>query len=230
MKGMSTYTLNERPSPLRAAHESLLRETHGEITTLIRSSQHSHPVDVYVAQEEDPDECGGFYMHVVTTFGMHPHGTELSMFLSPMWPTDPASLADERHAWPFRLLQELGQHPWTTGEPLGHRQLLYQGQPYGPGTDFCGVLLGDWWYASVRAAQLGLALPYRFLDVTPLYRDEVAFALTHGPDALDARLSDHGVLGLLEPDRPSVVAASELGGRHLSLGLPLDLPAGRVLN
>ncbi len=46
-----------------------------------------------------------------------------------------------------------------------------------------------------------------FLQLFPLYADELDFRATHGLQALADRVTDQGVSGPVVPNRPSLVAA-----------------------
>jgi hypothetical protein len=130
---------------------------------------------------------------------------ELTMALPPDWPIQSK---EERHYWPFRILQQIATLPHRFGSWVWTNHTIPNDdppQPYAEDTGFCCALLG----VPLLAADDFVHMTHgdhavTFLGIYPLYEDETNFKLNDGAKALNERLSAAGVTELLDPSRPSV--------------------------
>jgi hypothetical protein len=140
---------------------------------------------------------------------------ELLLALPSDWPTDEASLKDERYWWPFRLLKQLARfpHEYRTWLWLGHSMPNGDpAEPYAAGTGFAGCMLGppalvpsDFWKLTAGRREV------YFFAVYPLHPAEMTHKLRRGWEALFRKLYKRGVTELLQPGRPSVVGRGLFG-------------------
>jgi hypothetical protein len=135
---------------------------------------------------------------------------ELVMALPPDWPMAREDFADERHYWPFRLLQMLAAlpHQYETWLWLGHT--VPNGDPpapYAPGTGLCCAMLAP----TLMVPEAFEVLRHdgreiSFHGVFALHEDEMQAKLDGGLDAVLEPLYQAGVTELVDPSRPSVFA------------------------
>jgi hypothetical protein len=152
---------------------------------------------------------GGRPFHTLVTSGMSqrpmtvPPGSEdlahaeLFLVLPPDWNV-PA-------VWPIDLLRQLARYPheWETWLGCGHTvQNGVPPSPFLPDVSFCASLL-------THPVSLGSDLGRRrledrsihFLQVVPLFFEEIRFALRHGADALLARFAQYQLSDVVDPRR-----------------------------
>lgn len=142
-----------------------------------------------------------------------PELAELMIVLPSSWPVDVAAFEDERNYWPVRLLKTLARLPHQYETWLGPGHTIANGEPPGPfapGTQLSGSLLlrpvhalpEERWDVHVEDGRtIGL------LAVYPLYRAELELKTSQGTNALLDALDAAGVGGVVDPVRPSAVAA-----------------------
>jgi hypothetical protein len=130
---------------------------------------------------------------------------ELTMALPPDWPIQSK---EERHYWPFRILQQIATLPHRFDSWVWVDHTIPNDdppRPYAEDTGFCCALLGvprlaDHAFVHMTHGDHTVT----FLAVCPLYEDETNLKLNEGADALTERLDAAGVTELLDPTRPSV--------------------------
>ena len=142
--------------------------------------------------------------------------TEILLMLPAEWPlTREAFVEDERAYWPLRLLKDVARyvHYQQTFIGFGHTVAFAESEaelePYADNTELCAAII-------LPALLLGEAA-FSFEDehgrdiacwsVVPLYRDELAFKMQYGADALMNQFDRIEYHGEVEPNRPSAVAA-----------------------
>jgi hypothetical protein len=116
--------------------------------------------------------------------------------------------------WPVRLLRDLGRFPHSYGTWLWFGHTVPNGdppRPYDRSTKLCGSILlpspsvpPDFWsLLTPDGFRIG------FFAVVPLYAEELDFKLRAGVDSLGARLNEHGISDVVDPQRSNVC-----GGRR----------------
>jgi hypothetical protein len=136
-----------------------------------------------------------------------PRLAELMLRLPATWQLDEAALADPRWGWPVRWLEVLAALPHAHATWLGDGHTIPNGdppQPIHPGSRFAGVVLAA--PSSLPEGEDAVG-EVQLYAVYPLHADELAFKLARGWDALAERLDAADVTDLVDPDRPSSVAA-----------------------
>jgi Suppressor of fused protein (SUFU) len=134
---------------------------------------------------------------------------ELLLALPPEWPLDEDSLEEERWYWPIRLLKQLARLPHENDTFLWHGHTVANDPPCAyDGTEFYGSLLAGSRLTPEEFDELTLpdGCTVYFHAVYPLHREELAFKLELGCDALLDRFVEHGVTEKVDVLRPSVVA------------------------
>lgn len=159
--------------------------------------------------------------HHLVTSGMSdramtvPAGEEASRFaellvaLPADWPLTRKAFEDEGNYWPIRTLKTLARLPHEHETWLGPGHTVGNGeppQPYAPGTDLCGSLL---LVPMTVPAEFGtLSLPtgaeIQFLQVFPVYAEEMQLKIERGTDALLELLERNRVPLEIDPRRRSV--------------------------
>ena len=186
----------------------------GEPETVLHQliSMHVH-VDIHVVPPSDERPC----ITLVTT-GMSERAmnaprpevsrAELVMILPPDWPLGQDAMGDERHYWPFRLLQQLAVLPHEYDTWLWHGHTVPNGDPpapYADGAGFCGAVLLPLALCDEAFDELQVGEhTVTFLGVYPLYEDEMQLKLDQGAEELADRFEAARVSEALEPGRPSV--------------------------
>ena len=143
---------------------------------------------------------------------------ELCMVLPSTWKVDATSMRDERWSWPITLLRFWSRRPHTErGTWLGAWHTLGNGdpaQPYTPGSSLVGAVLAPAVFLGSHLEGFGLVPgdpPISILQVIFATAEELAHARAHGAKELVrlmTRLTDRASIGLVDPFRPSVVAAA----------------------
>jgi hypothetical protein len=155
--------------------------------TLVTSGMSERPMTT-------PDDIGPQYSRA-----------ELTMSLPPDWPIQSK---EERHYWPFRILQDIATlpHKYDSWLWLGHTIPNDDPpKPYADDTGFCCALLGVPALADPDFVQMTHGdHTVTFMAVYPLYEDETNLKLNEGAKALTERLKAAGVTDLLDPTRPSI--------------------------
>jgi len=177
-------------------------------------SEYVH-VDIHVVQ---PTEARPWVTLVTSGMSERPMTTpqgigpeysraELTMALPPDWPIHSK---EERHYWPFRILQDIATLPHKYDSWVWIDHTIPNDdppKPYAEDTGFCCALLGVPVLAGPDFAQMTDGEhTVTFIAVYPLYEDETNLKLNEGADALTERLDAAEVTELLDPTRPSVVA------------------------
>jgi predicted Zn finger-like uncharacterized protein len=134
---------------------------------------------------------------------------ELMLSLPPDWPLTQGDFADEQNYWPIRLLKVLARFPHEFDTWLWYGHSVPNGdppEPFAAGTKLCCALV----LAPALVPDAFLELPIsadktiHFFSVVPLYKEEVAFKLKHGADALVERFNEHDVTEVLDVKRRNV--------------------------
>lgn len=134
-------------------------------------------------------------------------GDELILCLPNSWPMDSASLKDNRHAWPIRILHQLAKSAHE-GRKLTIGALTDSGEQPGQygHTRFRGYFL---YLPTVSAGFEDLTVSshrkIQYLSPYLLLPDELGIAREQGADHIYQLLSDQGVTELIDPNRGSVL-------------------------
>ena len=187
---------------------------YGEPFGVMRQSNRDDAIDMHVmpATEDRPRAT-------VITSGMSRRAqpgapekyarVELVITLPPDWPLEMSALEDERHWWPFRLLQNLSHLPHAQNTWLGVGDTIPHGDPpqsYADNTDLCCALILQPFLTpqGFNTLQVG-DQTVQFLAVVPLYHAEWQYKLDHGTQEFFGRLADGMVTETIDPTRPSTV-------------------------
>lgn len=160
-------------------------------------------IDVYFMEptEEEP-------FRVVYTTGMsdllmtlpseiekeysHLKRAELMMFLPATWSTDSEAFKDEKYYWPIRLLKQLARFPHEYNTWLGYGHTIPNSEeydPYAENTKLNGVVLSAL-SENIRLINTKDGNLINVYSIIPLYKEEMAYKLENGIDALDEKLSE----------------------------------------
>lgn len=134
---------------------------------------------------------------------------ELVALLPPGWPLSREAFADEAHYWPLRQLKLLARLPHECGTWLWSGHAVPNGDPPVPfamSTKLC---------CSCLLPPVSLPESFAFLNavdgrrivffaLVPLYREEMAFKLRAGSEALVDRLDKASVGDIIDPQRVNV--------------------------
>ncbi|HEY4176430.1 MAG TPA: suppressor of fused domain protein [Kofleriaceae bacterium] len=150
-------------------------------------------------------------MRVPDGHGLHPHA-ELSIMLPPWWVVDPLKWKTDPHwYWPIRELSTIARYPHRhrTWLGLGHT-LAGSATPsrIDPSTKFASMVVLPTMLDGSEDKMIDADVPIDLFALWPLYADELDYKLAHGLHALLARLDEHRVTSVLDPNRTSCIAAS----------------------
>jgi len=133
---------------------------------------------------------------------------ELVLALDQSWPFGPEHLADDRYAWPLKLLASLARLPHAHGLWFGPGHTVPNGnppQPYVPDSGLCGVLIAppvamppDFPVLTHAEERL------EFLAVVPVYAEEMQLKVERGTEVLFERFDAHDINEVLVPNRRKV--------------------------
>jgi hypothetical protein len=165
-----------------------------------------------------PDEGRPFHTLVTTGMAELPMNVpgipgvevcgELFVLLPPEWRVSPEPLLATRWSWPVRCLRELARYPHEEGALLDWGDTVQNGASptaYDESVPFCGALLAYPVSLGMGFAKLRLGAKHiRFLQLYPLYSEELRFAREHTSDALVARFAQYQLSDMVEPGRPNV--------------------------
>ncbi len=123
--------------------------------------------------------------------GKAPDRIELMLSLPADWPTDEASMKKIEFAWPMRLLRFLARFPWEESTWIGRGHTISLG-PFAENTHLAGVFFDCPENYPADAARIvfpqGNAV--RFLQVVPVYAEEIDYAEKHGSEELAKLLKE----------------------------------------
>lgn len=166
-----------------------------------------------------------------------PPRIELVLRLMANHPLDQAAWQDERHYWPFRHLKQLARmpHQLATWFAAGQTVATDPPTPVAPGEDFCGFGFVELLNPAARELRAADGTTIAFLQVVPLYREELEWKLAQGPkanalaDLFDSealRLAYHGrppLRGKAWDARVAGLVELQRRGRRLVLGMAIGL-------
>lgn len=146
------------------------------------------------------------------------HLAELSILLPPDWRLNRESWRDTRWFWPIRELQEaaLLPHRHATWLGFGHTIMPADVSRFGevsrsfdPSTRLSSLLVvaSDLVPEETELIRSGAAR-IDLLTLFPIYPEELQYKLEYGFDALIGAFSTAGVSDVIDPARPSAIAAS----------------------
>ena len=138
---------------------------------------------------------------------------EVCLCLPKDWPISQKDMgwATSEFFWPIKALLQVARYPhlhetWLAqGHTIGD---IERPDPVDPAGRFVGLFLLEPMTFPKGADQLFAesGLEIRYLAIVPLLREELAFKLEHGAQALAGQLSAANVTELLDPQRQSVVS------------------------
>jgi hypothetical protein len=131
---------------------------------------------------------------------------ELVICLPPDWPLREQDLKEEANYWPIRLIKMLARFPHEYSTWLWVTHSVPNGDPpesYARNTKLCCAMID---YPFLLGPEFAIleredGAKVHFLAVVPLYKEEMAYKLKHGYDALEERLDAGDVFMLLNVRR-----------------------------
>ena len=151
-------------------------------------------IDVYVVEPTEKYPCyrlitGGMSarkMDLPAQFqGKCPGRIELMLSLPADWKFDEESMENENFFWPVGLIKYLSRFPWNESTWLGYGHTIPL-QKFAENTELSGVLLT---YPENYPYEAGhIDLPrgtVQFLNIVPLYSEEMDYKLASGIEALE---------------------------------------------
>lgn len=122
--------------------------------------------------------------------GERPERIELMITLPAVWKFDDESMKSENFYWPVGLLKYLARFPWNESTWLGFGHTIPL-QKFAENTELSGVLLN---YPENYPYEVGhIDLPrgtVQFINVVPLYSEEMDYKLSSGIEALEKLMGD----------------------------------------
>ena len=116
--------------------------------------------------------------------GQRPERIELMLSLPADWKFDEKSMESDNFYWPVGLLKYLARFPWNESTWLGYGHTIPL-QKFAENTELSGVLLN---YPEHYPFEIGhIDFPrgtVQFMNVVPLYNEEMDYKLNHGVEAL----------------------------------------------
>jgi hypothetical protein len=203
------------------AHVDLVVAVNTHITThfgepfgVLRDSNRTEAIDMYVMP---PTETAN--RSTVITSGMsrrpmqgapeHAERAELLLSLPPDWPLEMSALDNERHWWPFRLLQNLSHLPHAQDTWLGVGHTIPHGnppQPYADNTSLCAALLLRPFFPPPGFSTLQSGEhTVNFYGLFLLHPAELQYKLDHTTEEFFDLLAQGGVTETVDITRPSAV-------------------------
>lgn len=142
-----------------------------------------------------------------------PRFAELILSLPTDWPMEQSAWKDERWYWPIRWLKVLSRLPHEYRTWLGWGHTVPNGEPAEPfadGTKFCGVVMLSPILVPEGFHRLEIdgEKTIQFLAPFPLYKEELAYKLEHGGQALVDLLAEHEVSERIDVRRKNVCKKS----------------------
>ena len=156
-------------------------------------------IDIYVVEPTEQFPCyrlftcgmGAKKMELpVQAKGKRPDRIELMLALPADWKFDEESMKGENFYWPVGLLKYLAYFPWNESTWLGFGHTIPL-QKFAENTELSGVLLN---YPENYPYEVGhVDLPrgsVQFINVVPLYSEEIDYKLSFGIEALEKLMGD----------------------------------------
>jgi hypothetical protein len=135
---------------------------------------------------------------------------EVCLCLPKEWPISQADTkwATPEFFWPIRLLKEIARYPHLNDTWLSHGHTVSQAGALDPAARFAGLVIAKptTFPNGAELLQSDDGRKIRYLAVIPLLKDELAFKLEFGTDALQNELEAAGVTELLNPQRQTVIS------------------------
>lgn len=144
-----------------------------------------------------------------------PDRLELCVVLPPTWPTDQKALGakGDKNWWPLRWLKELARLPVTYDTWLGVGHTVPNGDPPEPLAPSCGftgwMVVGPILFPDAFCELKAGKRVVQFLQIIPLYPEEMQLKLEEGFDALVDRFAEADLdpVRFCDPKRPNVCAS-----------------------
>ena len=140
--------------------------------------------------------------------GKRPERIELQLSLPADWKFDVESLKNTNFYWPVGLLEYLATFPWSESTWLGFGHTIPL-QKFSEDTELSGVLLN---YPEHYPFEIGhIDLPrgtVQFLNVVPLYNEEMEYKLAYGMEGLE-KLMGETLYAPIDPKRKNCAPSGE---------------------
>lgn len=172
-------------------------------------------IDVYIVEPTDKFPCyrlftcgmGAKKMELpAQAKGKCPDRIELMLSLPADWKFDEKSMKNENFYWPVGLLKYIARFPWDESTWLGFGHTIPL-QKFAENTELSGVLLN---YPENYPYEIGhIDLPrgtVQFINVVPLYSEEMDYKLSSGIEALEKLMGDT-LYAPIDPKRKNFAVA-----------------------
>jgi len=136
---------------------------------------------------------------------------ELMICLPPDWQLSQDGFKDEANYWPVRWLKKLARLPHEYDTWLGYGHTIPNGDPeesFAYNTKLSCMMISlpqmvsdPIHFFELKINDIG---KIHFYQVIPLYKEETAFKLKKGADALLDKFDEHGITGLVDIGRKNV--------------------------
>lgn len=174
-------------------------------------------VDIYVVEPTEKFPCyrlftcgmGAKTMEIPPQAeGKRPDRIELMLSLPADWKFDEESRENDNYFWPVGLLKYLSVFPWNESTWLGFGHTIPLAK-FAENTELSGVLLNYPENYPYEAGHIDFARgSVQFLNVVPLYSEEMDYKLSHGIEALE-KLMGEALYSPIEPNRKNFAAESK---------------------
>ena len=195
--------------------EEYIEKTYGKFDEVFHElkSPDIH-LDIYVVKPTDQNPyyqlitvgVGAYQMQVPDEFkGLGMDRVELVTFLPPDWNVKSPAEVDY---WPIRMMKQVGRisiaHNTWIGE--GHSFSSEDGMPYAENTKLnsCFLIYAGAYTGEKHSILLPTGKKVVFLQIIPLYPEELKFKMENGTYALAQCLDEQGINLIIDPKRKNV--------------------------
>ena len=141
--------------------------------------------------------------------GKVPDRIELMLTLPPDWQFNEVCGENEKYDWPIGLLKYLARFPWEESSWLGWGHTIQLAQ-FAENTKLDSVFLNypENYPFEIGHIDLAAGRTVQFVNVVPVYKEEMDYKLAHGPEALEKLLGD-SLYAPIDPNRKNFAAGND---------------------
>lgn len=141
--------------------------------------------------------------------GKMPDRIELMLTLPPDWQFNEVCGENEKYDWPIGLLRYLSRFPWEEATWLGWGHTIQLTQ-FAENTKMESVFLNypENYPFEIGHIDFAAGRTVQFVNVVPVYKEEMDYKLTHGPEALEKLLGD-SLYAPIDPNRKNFAVGNE---------------------
>lgn len=182
------------------------------------------PIKLHIVPPDDQRPYGALITSGMSAYPMmapnmaEPTVAELFMLLSPEWPIPPKINKKDEFYWPIERLLNMvkyvhGNRQWfSLGHTFGNG---HPPKPFAKNTDLCAFLF-KFPYKALPPTFCELKIgnkPVYFLQVMPIYREEMDFLIGNGPEEFATMFIDSGMPEYIELERVNLCLGKEFEKR-----------------